>query len=128
MNLKDLLAIVAAVAVMTLAALSANASSTDELLWSSGFKAKRAETPAQKHQLEILPKGKIAVVQGNGKTFYVYADREHAQVYIGNRDNYSKFDGELKREPDADAIVKKVYVKGRPVEVGDFRGFGAFPE
>src|SRR5882762_3412843 len=75
---------------------------TEKLLSSSGFKAKSATTTEQQRQLEILPEGKVSIVHQNGKTYYVYTDRKHKQIYVGNKDQYQKFDGELKRQPDAD--------------------------
>ena len=101
----------------------------EDLLSSAGFRTKPAETATQKHQLELLPDGKMSVVRQNGKTYYVYGDRTHKQIYVGNRGQYQKFDGDLRRQPDADVIVKRVYNRrGHPVQVNEFHGFGPLGE
>jgi hypothetical protein len=126
--------LVRAAAVVLLLSLVAapNASadqSTEKLLSSSGFKSKSATTTEQQRQLNILPEGKVSIVHQNGKTYYVYADRKHKQIYVGNKDQYQKFDGELKRQPDADAMVYKIYSRrGHPVEVREFHEWGPLGE
>jgi hypothetical protein len=123
----------AAAVVLLLSLIAASNASADEnteqLLSSSGFKTKSATTAEQQRQLERLPEGKVSIVHQDGQTYYVYADRKSKQIYVGNKDQYKKFDGDLKRQPDADAMVYKVYNKrGYPVEVREFHGWGPLGE
>jgi hypothetical protein len=122
----------AAAVVLLLSLVAASNTSADEktekLLSSSGFKTKSATTTEQQRQLERLPEGKMSVVHQNGKTYYVYGDRRHKQIYVGDKGQYQKFDGELKRQPDADAIVYRIYRRGYPIEVREFHGWSPLGE
>ncbi len=86
-------AVVCAIAVIQLAgcATSKRSVHTEELLQASGFKIVTATTPDEKAQLQTLRPGKLTVVQRNGKTWYVYPDPFHHQLYVGNADQYQAY-------------------------------------
>jgi hypothetical protein len=101
----------------------------EDLLKSAGFAEKRAETKEQKQQLQKLPDGKMCVVRENGAKHYVYADKTHNEVYVGNEDKHRKFRDGLKRIGGADAVRQTMYDgRGNPVQVNTFSGFGPWPD
>ena len=64
---------------------------TEDLLQSSGFNVVVATTPAEKAQLQTLQPGKLTVVHRDGKTWYVYPDAAHHQLYFGNPQQYQAY-------------------------------------
>jgi hypothetical protein len=64
---------------------------TQDMLLSSGFKAVKAVTPAQQAHLNTLPRGRVTVVNRKGKTWYVFPDAAHNQIYLGNSNQYQSF-------------------------------------
>ena len=64
---------------------------TEDLLQSSGFNVVVASTPAEKAQLQTLKPGKLTVVHRDGKTWYVYPDAAHHQLYFGNPQQYQAY-------------------------------------
>jgi len=90
----SVLSLIGAVALLALAVgcasngrgpLSSAAAQEESLLSSAGFRIKVATTPQQQQHLKTLTPYKIMVVHRNGKTFYVYADPAHNQIYVGNQ-------------------------------------------
>jgi hypothetical protein len=80
------------VAALLVAALTAEgATQTENLLVSVGFQAKAANTVSQRHELEMLPKGKVSPVIQNGKPFYVYPDAQRNQLYVGDEAEYQTY-------------------------------------
>jgi hypothetical protein len=65
--------------------ISSAATQEESLLSSAGFRVKVASTPRQQQHLKTLTPYKIMVVHREGKTFYVYADPAHNQIYVGNQ-------------------------------------------
>ena len=64
---------------------------TEELLQSCRFKIVSATAPAAQAQLQTLRPGKLTIVQRNGKTWYVYPDAAHQQLYVGTPDQYQAY-------------------------------------
>jgi hypothetical protein len=90
----SILSLIGAVALLALAVgcattgpgpLSSAATQEESLLSSAGFRIKVATTPQQQQHLKTLTPYKIVVVHREGKTFYVYADPTHNQIYVGNQ-------------------------------------------
>jgi hypothetical protein len=63
----------------------------ENLLIAAGFRTVIANTPQRQQQLKTLPPNKVALVQRNGKNYYVYADPAHYQIYVGNPAQYQKY-------------------------------------
>ena len=113
-------------AVLTLATSPAPSTGPENMLKSAGFQTKRAETDEQKHQVKALPDGKICAVHQNGKRYYVYADKRHNQIYVGNEDQHKRFRSAL-IPGNGDAIRRTVYDNsGNTIQVNEFHGFGPF--
>ncbi|HEY2101988.1 MAG TPA: hypothetical protein VGH08_01930 [Chthoniobacterales bacterium] len=130
MKLFKLESVVFLAAVLTLTAASPTPSARPEdMLKSAGFQTMRAENDAQKKQVKALPDRKICAVKQNGKRYYVYADKKHNQLYVGNEEKHKRFRSALKPGTNGDAIKNTVYDNtGNAVRVDDFHGFGPFAE
>jgi len=53
------------------------------MLVASGFKTITPKTPAQQEKLKQLQTGQAAMIQKNGRTYYVVADPPRNVVYVG---------------------------------------------
>ena len=81
-------------ALLGLALLAAGCASTKEtenLLSASGFKIVPATTPEQKGHLHTLRKGKIAMVQRDGKVYFVYPNEKLQLLYVGRQEQYDHY-------------------------------------
>ena len=80
---------IGATALLTLMAGCATTTTTsthDEersMLVASGFKMVTPKTAAQQHKLQQLETGQVAMIQKEGKTYYVVADPSRNVVYVG---------------------------------------------
>ena len=111
---------------MLLAAFAADASPQPEsLLLRAGFKAKVATTAKQRQELKTLPEGKVSPVTQNEKTFYIYPDATRNQIYVGNEGQYQAYQNLItKARGSARPIVNTDSVRGNPIKVRKFDGFG----
>jgi hypothetical protein len=80
-----------AVALLFLAAGCATTKHMETFLTAAGFKVVVATTPKQEQRLKALPPGKITTVQRNGKTYYVFPDVAHNQIYLGTPNEYQNY-------------------------------------
>lgn len=80
---------IGATALLTLMAGCATTTTTsthDEersMLVASGFKMVTPKTAAQQHKLQQLETGQVAMIQKEGKTYYIVADPSRNVVYVG---------------------------------------------
>ena len=114
------------VVAMLLAAFAADAAPQPaNLLLSAGFKATVAKTVGQRQELKTLPKGQVSPVTQKGKTFYVYPDAPHNQLYVGSRAQYQAYQNLLaKPRGSARPLVNTDYIGGNQVKVRTFYGSG----
>jgi hypothetical protein len=77
--------------LLLLAAGCATTKHTETFLTAAGFKVVAATTPKQEQRLKALPPGKITTVQRNGKTYYVFPDVAHNQIYLGTPNEYQNY-------------------------------------
>src|SRR6478672_13456065 len=85
---------IAVVALLALTVGCATTSSTqnkESMLVASGFKVITPKTPAQQQKLQQLPPGHVAVVNRNGRTYYVFPDAAHNQAYVGGPHEYQAY-------------------------------------
>lgn len=78
-------------ALLILAAGCATAKHTESMLSAAGFKVVAASTLKQEQKLLALPPGKIIQTQRNGKTYYVFPDAAHNQIYLGTKREYQNY-------------------------------------
>jgi hypothetical protein len=85
------------ISVMSLLALTVGCATTgstqnkESMLVASGFKVITPKTTAQQQKLQQLPPGKMAVVNRNGRTYYIFPDAAHNQAYVGGPQEYQAY-------------------------------------
>ncbi len=81
----------AALALLAFALGCATTQRTENLLSAAGFKTVAASTPKHQEHLKTLTPGKITSVQRKGKTYFVFPDTAHNQLYVGDQAQYQKY-------------------------------------
>jgi len=85
------------ISVVALLALTVGCSTTsstqnkESMLVASGFKVITPKTAAQQQKLQQLPPGHVAVVNRQGRTYYVFPDAAHNQAYVGGPREYQAY-------------------------------------
>jgi hypothetical protein len=122
------LAVVALVSLLGACATTASPR-TENVLLSAGFKAKVATTDRQRQELQTLPEGKISAVRQKGKTFYIYPDAPHNQIYVGNKEQYQAYKNLVTQQPTSPGPIQfEAYAPGGNVNVKEFYGWSPFDE
>lgn len=68
-----------------------NTEHTEQMLSEAGFKPVAASSEKQLNHLKTLPVDKLTVVKLKGKTYYVFPDPAHNQIYVGNLEAYQTY-------------------------------------
>ena len=102
----------------------------ENVLLSAGFKAKVTTTAKQRQELQTLPEGKVSAVRQKGKTFYIYPDAPHNQIYVGNKAQYQAYKHLRAQRPDwpGPIVVEDYNATGTEVPVREFFGWAPFDE
>ena len=85
------------IAVMSLSALTAGCTTTsstqnkESMLVASGFKVITPKTPAQQQKLKQLAPGHVAMINRQGRTYYIFPDAAHNQAYVGGPKEYQAY-------------------------------------
>ena len=80
-----------AIALLAVAVGCASTSKTGQILSAAGFKTVAAGTASQQQQLKALPPDKVTMVKRSGKTYYVFPDPAHNQIYVGSPKQYRAY-------------------------------------
>src|SRR6516165_4865907 len=83
--------LIGAIALLAFIVGCANTQHTENLLSAAGFRTIAANTPQRQEHLKTLPPDRVTVAQRHGKTYYVYADPAHNQIYVGNQSKYQRY-------------------------------------
>jgi hypothetical protein len=86
--------IIGTISVFALTVGCATTSSTqnkESMLVASGFKVITPKTTAQQQKLQQLPPGHVAMVNRNGRTYYIFPDAAHNQAYVGGPKEYQAY-------------------------------------
>jgi len=129
--LKQRTIILAVVALVSLLGACATTASprAENVLLSAGFKAKVATTAKQRQELQTLPEGKVSAVRQKGKTFYIYPDAPHNQIYVGNKAQYKAYKNLVAQQPtSAGPIQFEDETPVGNVNVREFYGWAPFNE
>jgi hypothetical protein len=62
------------------------------LLVAAGFKTITPKTPAQQQKLQQLQIGQVAMIQKNGRTYYIVANPPQNVVYVGGPHEYQAYE------------------------------------
>ena len=65
--------------------------SKENLLIAAGFKTVVPKTAAQQQKLQALPPDKMALVQKDGKTYYVFPDAANNRAFVGGPKQYQSY-------------------------------------
>jgi hypothetical protein len=85
------------VSVIALLALTVSCSTTsstqnkESMLVASGFKVITPKTAAQQQKLQQLPPGHVAMINRQGRTYYIFPDAAHNQAYVGGPQEYQAY-------------------------------------
>jgi hypothetical protein len=85
---------VGVIALLALTAGCATTSSTqnkESMLVASGFKVIIPKTAAQQQKLQQLPPGHVAMINRQGRTYYIFPDAAHNQAYVGGPHEYQAY-------------------------------------
>ena len=101
--------------------------SAENLLLSTGFKAKIATTAKQRQELKTLPQGTVSPVTQRGTTFYIYPDPSRNEIYVGNKAQYQAYENLMAQHSDSARPIKaEENVHGFQVPVREFYGWEPF--
>ena len=71
----------------------------------------------------------MSLVRQNGRTFYVYPDAPHNQLYVGNKAQSQAYRRLIAEQPNsAGPIVFQDDLRGNDVTVKEFYGWAPFNE
>jgi hypothetical protein len=70
---------------------STRARNTESLLSAAGFRTVTPKTPQQQTCYEALPARELQRREAEGKVTYAYADKKEGILYVGNEQNYQRF-------------------------------------
>lgn len=97
MKLKNTIGIFAvAGAIVCLSGCATQTSGVDDrnlgpALLAANFKVRTATTAEQRNHLSTLPDNRFKMVMENGQPYYLYADKKHEKLFVGNRWAYQAY-------------------------------------
>jgi len=86
--------VISVMSLLTLTVGCATTSSTqnkESMLVASGFKVITPKTAAQQQKLQQLPPDHMAMINKNGRTYYIFPDAAHNQAYVGGPKEYQAY-------------------------------------
>jgi hypothetical protein len=120
------LTVVGLVSLFTGCATTASPQAESALL-SAGFKSRVATTARQQAELQTLPEGKVSLVRQNGRTFYIYPDAPHNQLYVGNKAQRQAYKRLVAQQSNSTGpIVFQDDLGGSDVTIQEFYGWAPF--
>lgn len=72
-------------------ATTGNTQNKESMLVASGFKVITPKTAAQQQKLQQLPTGQMAMINKQGKTYYIFPDAAHNEAYVGGPKEYQAY-------------------------------------
>jgi hypothetical protein len=85
------ISVVFLLAFMVSCATTSSTENKDSMLVASGFKVITPKTPAQQQKLQQLPPGHMAMINRNGRTYYIFPDAAHNEAYVGGPKEYQAY-------------------------------------
>ena len=118
------------ISVIALLALTAGCTTTsstqnkESMLVADGFKVITPKTAAQQQKLQQLPPGNIAMINKNGRTYYIFPDAAHNQAYVGGPHDYRLTNKSAPQITLRTSISRPLKCTGRSHEWGAWGGWG----
>ena len=85
------LAIIVTVAFSLSSCGGMQAQSKENLLSAAGFQMKMADNPERQAHLQSLTQRKLVPHEKDGKVYYTFANAKSGQLYVGNAQNYQRY-------------------------------------
>jgi hypothetical protein len=80
-----------AAGVLVALAIGCRTTSREDMLTAAGFRTVRADTAPKVAHLHSLPPHQITTVERNGTVFYVFPDIERNTLYVGQQQQYQRY-------------------------------------
>jgi hypothetical protein len=87
----NMLSVIALLALTVGCTTTSSTQNKESMLVASGFKVITPKTAAQQQKLQQIPPGHVAMVNRNGRTYYVFPDAAHNQAYVGGPKEYQAY-------------------------------------
>jgi len=87
----NMLSVIALLALTVGCSTTSSTQNKESMLVASGFKVITPKTAAQQQKLQQIPPGHVAMVNRNGRTYYVFPDAAHNQAYVGGPKEYQAY-------------------------------------
>jgi hypothetical protein len=87
----NMLSVIALLALMVGCTTTSSTQNKESMLVASGFKVITPKTAAQQQKLQQLPPGHVAMINRNGRTYYIFPDAAHNQAYVGGPQEYQAY-------------------------------------
>src|ERR1700747_1062002 len=86
-----MISVISLLALTVGCATTASTQNKESMLVASGFKTITPKTAAQQQKLQQLPPGHVAMINRNGRTYYIFPDAAHNQAYVGGPQEYQAY-------------------------------------
>ena len=106
----------------------AGPSNVQSALLQAGFKSKPATTAQQHQRLRSLTEHKFTLVNQNGETFYVWADKPNHRLYCGSEQAYRNYKEIRKAQYDRESGAFTWIPEPTNVPITVFYGWAPFRE
>ena len=116
--------LIGAIALLAFIVGCANTQHTENLLSAAGFRTIAANTPQRQEHLKTLPPDRVTVAQRHGKTYYVYADPAHNQIYVGNQSQYQRYQQLRQANKLAQESLETAQLNSMSAQYADMWGLG----
>jgi hypothetical protein len=90
-NSFNIISVMALLALTVGCATTSSTQNKESMLVASGFKVITPKTAAQQQKLQQLPPGHVAMVNRQGRTYYIFPDAAHNQAYVGGPQEYQAY-------------------------------------
>jgi hypothetical protein len=87
----NMISIIALLALTVGCSTTSSTQNKESMLVASGFKVITPKTAAQQQKLQQLPPGNVAMINKNGRTYYIFPDAAHNQAYVGGPQEYQAY-------------------------------------
>ena len=89
--LFNMTSVISLLALTVGCATTSSTQNKESMLVASGFKVITPKTPAQQQKLQQLPPGHMAMINKQGRTYYIFPDTAHNQAYVGGPNEYQAY-------------------------------------
>src|SRR6266404_9473506 len=122
----NMIGVIALLALTVGCATTSSTQNKESMLVASGFKVITPKTAAQQQKLQQLPPGHVAMINRQGRTYYIFPDAAHNQAYVGGPQEYQAYQQLRVANKLANENLETAELYQDPVmNWGAWRGWGA---